>query len=364
MKWQVEKIRGRAVSSVVTNPLDIPAQERSDGRLLCQHPLVSVIMTAYNHERYIARAIQGVVEQKTNFEYELIVGEDCSSDKTREICFTWQKRYPSKIRVIWADVNVLCRGGNGDRCIARARGEYLAYCEGDDFWTDDKKLQKQVDLIKKTGAIGCVAFTNWVYGDGRVIAHTYETKDFVDSSDLAAHYFHTSTYVIRRDCRLQVRRKFTKLLTWYDVTLLFAVESIGKICLLPELVSVRRITGEGMSSGLSSSGFCRLLIEQHYQLYYGGPRNGARRFWGRSILGNIRALFRYNDKETQEYLKGRRLFFAGIYCGVRLREALSFFANWMIDDLGFLKWFAISLFRRCIKGLKHSGVESKSKHMV
>ncbi len=127
----------------------IPCYETSDPERLCRHPVVSVDMLAYNHEAFIAQAIESVMMQETDFEYELIIGEDASSDRTREICFAYQKRYPDKIRVLWSEENVTRPyGGNSARIQARCRGEFVAYCEGDDFWLDPKKLQKQVEIFR------------------------------------------------------------------------------------------------------------------------------------------------------------------------------------------------------------------------
>jgi len=96
--------------------------------------------------------------QKTDFEFELVIGEDCSTDKTREICFEYQKRYPDKIRVLWCDHNLYRNphpaGGNGERNMAHCRGEFVALCEGDDYWIDPLKLQKQVDVMREYPSVG------------------------------------------------------------------------------------------------------------------------------------------------------------------------------------------------------------------
>lgn len=93
-------------------------------------------MITYNHEPYIRQAIEGVMMQQSDFGFELIIGEDCSQDKTRDICFEYQKKYPDKIRILWWHENVSKLGGNSRRVIARCRGEFIAFCEGDDYWTD------------------------------------------------------------------------------------------------------------------------------------------------------------------------------------------------------------------------------------
>ena len=93
IKNQLEILLGDNIQVFKGNPLDIPCNETSDIEKLCKEPLVSVHMITYNHEPYIRKAIEGIMMQKTDFEFELVIGEDCSQDKTREICFEYQKMY-------------------------------------------------------------------------------------------------------------------------------------------------------------------------------------------------------------------------------------------------------------------------------
>ena len=148
----------------------IPCNETSDAVKLCQEPLVSVLMAAYNHEEFIRQAIDGVMMQQTDFAFELIIGEDCSSDKTREICFEYQRRYPEKIRVLWSETNQYDDGKSFGRMWHNIRGKYIAFCEGDDFWTDPLKLQKQIDVMRRNPTVGvCLALTDVLKADsGRI----------------------------------------------------------------------------------------------------------------------------------------------------------------------------------------------------
>ena len=159
LKEELEILRGESIEVFDDDLMDIPCIETSDAERLCKHPVVSVHMITYNHEPYIRQAIEGVMMQKTDFEFELVIGEDCSQDKTREICFEYQKKYPDKIRVLWWHENVSKFGGNGRRNRARLRGEFIAFCEGDDYWIDPLKLQKQVDVMRKHSAVG-MCFTD------------------------------------------------------------------------------------------------------------------------------------------------------------------------------------------------------------
>lgn len=161
LKEELEILRGEPIRVFEGDPMDIPCCETSDSDRLCKHPVVSVHMITYNHEPYIRQAIEGVMMQKTDFEFELVIGEDCSKDRTREICFEYQKKYPDKIRVLWWQENVSKFGGNERRVTARCRGEYVAICEGDDYWTDPFKLQKQVDIMSRYQSVS-LCFTDGV----------------------------------------------------------------------------------------------------------------------------------------------------------------------------------------------------------
>ncbi|MEA3499583.1 MAG: glycosyltransferase [Candidatus Marinimicrobia bacterium] len=110
-------------------------------------PFVSVSMITYNHEQYISKAIEGVLIQKTNFKFELVIGEDCSTDSTREIVFDYANKYSDIIKVIVSKENVGMQK-NDLRTYKKCQGKYIAFCEGDDYWTDPHKLQKQVDFLE------------------------------------------------------------------------------------------------------------------------------------------------------------------------------------------------------------------------
>lgn len=109
--------------------------------------MLSVIMTTYNHERYVAEAIESVLRQQTSFRVEIVVGEDCSTDRTMNIVRDYQRMYPEAIRIVTSEENVGWRK-NYRRTIAAAQGKYVALLDGDDYFTHRKKLQMQVDLLE------------------------------------------------------------------------------------------------------------------------------------------------------------------------------------------------------------------------
>ena len=118
-------------------------------------PLVSVCCVTYNHVGFIRDAIDSFLMQKTDFNYEICLGEDASNDGTRGICVEYAKKYPDKIRLFLRSrddvikINGTATGRyNFIETLKECKGKYIALCEGDDYWTDPYKLQKQVDFLE------------------------------------------------------------------------------------------------------------------------------------------------------------------------------------------------------------------------
>ena len=110
-------------------------------------PLVSVHMITYNHEKFISQAIEGVLNQKCDFNIQLVIGEDCSTDQTRRICDEYAAKHPGKIKLLPSLQN-FGMIKNGLRTLEACTGNYIAHCEGDDYWIDPYKLQKQVSFLE------------------------------------------------------------------------------------------------------------------------------------------------------------------------------------------------------------------------
>jgi len=119
-------------------------------------PLVSVSVITYNHAPYIAQCLDSILEQRTNFPFEILLGEDDSTDGTREICQAYAKKYPEQIRLfLRSDADKIYINGkktgryNYVENIKAARGSFVAICDGDDYWCDPDKLQLQVDYMRE-----------------------------------------------------------------------------------------------------------------------------------------------------------------------------------------------------------------------
>ena len=116
-------------------------------------PLVSVIVTTYNHEPYLADALEAILSQECDFGVEIIVGEDCSRDNTLGVCKSFAHQYPDKITLISSSENVGWRR-NYRRCVESAKGKYIAFCDGDDYFLDTEHLAMQVAVMEQNSNVG------------------------------------------------------------------------------------------------------------------------------------------------------------------------------------------------------------------
>ena len=112
-----------------------------------EYPFLSVCIITYNHQNYIREAIEGVLLQRVNFSYEIIIADDCSTDSTREILLEYEKKYPHLFKLIFQKRNI-GPARNWIDLLSKPQGKYIAYFEGDDYWIDENKLQKQVDFLE------------------------------------------------------------------------------------------------------------------------------------------------------------------------------------------------------------------------
>lgn len=134
------------------------------------NPTVSVQMITYNHEKHIKRAIASILLQRTNFDFEIVIGDDCSTDHTRSIIENIAVRYPGKFKLILHKSNV--GAVRNQQYVSRAStGRYIAICEGDDYWADSDKLQQQVDYLEAHPDYGMVYGHSYLLtNEGRLVS--------------------------------------------------------------------------------------------------------------------------------------------------------------------------------------------------
>lgn len=221
-------------------------------------PTVSICCATYNHEAYIEDAICGFLAQETNFPFEIIIRDDASEDGTTSIVKQYEARYPNIVKAVINPENEFRKGIRPSQIWPKlASGKYLAICEGDDFWTSPHKLQKQVELLERhPEAVLSVALTDFFRQENGVVecvrTTTASSSELIYFEELQGLYFHTSTYVIRAELYASIAKKYLSGRTPFGDTALRAILiSCGPFAVLPEVVSVYRITGTGIWSALS-----------------------------------------------------------------------------------------------------------------
>lgn len=111
--------------------------------------MLSIVVTVYNHEKYIERCLRGIAMQECEYPFEVLIGEDCSPDGSREVLKRLQKELPNNFKFFYREHNMGDHGdGNSGDLLNRARGKYLSICEGDDFWTYKHKIQEQISFME------------------------------------------------------------------------------------------------------------------------------------------------------------------------------------------------------------------------
>lgn len=219
------------------------------------HPLVSVNIVTYNHVQYIRECIDSILMQETSFPYEILIGEDNSTDGTREIVLEYHKKYPETVKIITSDNNVGALE-NARRSILACKSKYFASCEGDDFWTDPLKLQKQVEFLENNPDYGLVhTDITLLYEDTkREIQGLNNNKipsgDIFDYLMKPSHAIKTMTVCVRNEI-LQSYMQFLngdKFIRYHlDLTLWLYAAQRTKIKYLDEITATYRLSGESYS---------------------------------------------------------------------------------------------------------------------
>ena len=212
-------------------------------------PLVSICSLAYNHAPYIRQCLDGFVMQKTNFPIEFIIHDDASTDGTADIIREYEHKYPDIIKPIYQTENQFSKGINFGKnlIIPRIQGKYFALCEGDDYWTDEYKLQKQIDFLEanKDFSICYHPVKMYKQEEGVFVESYWEKLNYPDITDIKMlaenNHIHTASVIYRYD-----RKIFEELYNFsllpvgdYQCHMLFAKS--GKIKRLPDTMAVYRM---------------------------------------------------------------------------------------------------------------------------
>ena len=210
-------------------------------------PLVSIVCESYNHESFLRKCIDGFLMQKTDFPFEILIHDDASTDKSAAIIREYEALYPELIKPIYQKENQYSKGEPIWALIQfpRAKGKYVALCEGDDYWTDPLKLQKQVNYLEAHPDCS-MCFHNTIIHwydasqDDSIYYPNLENRDYSGPELLLSRIPATASLVFR----LEVAQKFTAIMPKYPLIKVgdrpinvFCAQS-GKIHALPEVMSV------------------------------------------------------------------------------------------------------------------------------
>lgn len=218
-------------------------------------PLISVCMIAYNHDSYIREAIEGVLAQKTSFDIEIIIHDDASDDKTAEIIKEYERNYPSVIRAVFQTSNQYSKGVDIFRkfIYPKCRGKYIAFCECDDYWCDELKLERQARYLEQHDK--CMAVFHNCYivdeNNNEIVDYKgpYKVRKEVDYDSvklaITNDYPGQTASVMARASIYNLSEKllleFEKLRINGDKKTLILAVSKGYIHVLPERMSTHRV---------------------------------------------------------------------------------------------------------------------------
>ncbi len=209
-----------------------------------KQPLVTVLIVTYNHRRYITAAVESVLTQRTRFPVEILISEDASTDGTRDIVTGYADRHPERIRLLLSERNirsneVVARG------LRQARGRYVALLDGDDFWCDPDKLQRQVDFLE--GNPGCTAvFHNaWTTAGDAPSGERWTPGETAPRMDLQTlmegNPYATCAGMLRADCVRDVPQWYAGFFPITDWPLYALCALRGDLAFVDEVVGVYRL---------------------------------------------------------------------------------------------------------------------------
>ena len=287
-------------------------------------PVVSVVCITYNQEDYISSALDGFLKQKTDFPFEVLVHDDASTDRTTQIVKAYERKYPEIVKAVYEKENQYSRGRDIllDIMLPKISGQYVATCEGDDYWESTNKLQKSFDYLSTHPKCSMVSHSTDMYV-GESTERRHYTPKFLNRGGILRseliiienNLIHTSSHFYRKDFltrNLPVFLRMEKLGEVYDVVYVMMAATEGYIYILPDVLSIYRFRSKNswnirvaeddakMIEALLIQCKCAKLIN-HYRHYCFdtilNERNRRSRFLIYKLKGDVRKLRR---KEFQD----------------------------------------------------------------
>jgi len=246
-------------------------------------PVISVIVATYNQEDSIGRTLDSVLMQQCNAAFEIVVGEDCSTDGTLAICRQYEARHPDIIRVLANERNKGVVKNYFD-CILASNGKYIADCAGDDFWTDPLKLQKELDFMEQHPEVNIV-FTRWNWYDeasgatrpclpppfdGQIVKGSEMLEQIIMQTEM--NVFHLCSSLYRADVTKKAYHDYPDLfigddLATEDIQLTFMMAKWGDVAYLSDFTmnySIGRPSASQQENHEKQFHFTRKITQQCY----------------------------------------------------------------------------------------------------
>ncbi len=311
-------------------------------------PLVSVNIATYNHKEFIGQCIEGALMQKTNFSFEIIIHDDASTDGTSDIVREYAKKYDNVLAIVQED-NLFSQGQNPsvEHGLSRAKGKYIALCDGDDYWTDPYKLQKQFDFLEANEDYVCVGgkvrikdtrneFNKLQYGQQYFEYSGSQEVPKEDILDKVKLPFHTSTYLfVRNTLDLDLLESLFKHSISGDVPILNMLNAKGSIYYINDEFGVQHHNSGGITT-----------MAEHKGLNF---------LWNRIYMWEcITTLY------NQEYLRGlaieNKKYFKKIFTkkllNVKLADQIGFYRNTNILHQDLVKVILVTLVQKVLIKLR------------
>lgn len=319
---------------------------------------VSIFCITYNHERFIAQALDSFLMQKTDFDFEIVVGEDCSTDNTRQILLAYKEKYPDKIKLVLSERNVGMHE-NAARTRAACDGKYIAIGEGDDYWIDRLKLQKQVGFLEANP-------------DFVICHHNLEVIYEGETGEPRRHLFHSPDAPPPEVSTFEDLALFQRIATPSSVTRnrptddfpvwsgdvlnldyvghLFNAQ-YGKIKYINEVMGAYRIHGGGVWSKLTVMQRTLNGLETLERASAHFAPRGAAQFNRQKIkiLADL-SMFKFEEKEYKDFRKSYRNLLAKYKGQINKRLLAALTARYVLS-------FAppgIGIYKQISDGLKHT----------
>jgi glycosyltransferase involved in cell wall biosynthesis len=238
----------------IVSPVRISNQNWTEGVT----PLVSIINNTYNHENFIREALESFLMQETTFPVEILVHDDASTDRTAEIIKEYELKYPDLVLPVYQKENQFSKGVKPTQNFQypRARGKYIALCEGDDYWTDPLKLQKQVEFLEANEEYSAATHQTLMIFENNYIFHSRQFNKLNNNcslnidSLLVGRKFHTASILFQSNVLRDV--SMPSGITSGDRALFFLIASKGLIYFFSEIMCVYRKNAGGISSWVTS----------------------------------------------------------------------------------------------------------------